>query len=83
MDSKWWMIAQFDSVVVSTSDGTMASWYQRDRGEFVSLLRRTTAIHERLLLEWPQLARRYRAALPELTSPERWAETFAASQDTE
>ena len=81
MDAKWWMIAQFDSVVVSTSDGTMASWYQRDRGEFASLLRRTTALHERLLFEWPQLARRYRAALPELTSVERWTETFAASRD--
>ncbi|CAA9380945.1 MAG: Bifunctional beta-1,5/1,6-galactofuranosyltransferase GlfT2 in cell wall galactan polymerization [uncultured Nocardioidaceae bacterium] len=81
MDAKWWMIAQFDSVVVSTSDGTMASWYHRHTEEFQSLLRRTTAAHERLLREWPRLARRYQAALPEITSPEVWERTFAASTE--
>jgi galactofuranosylgalactofuranosylrhamnosyl-N-acetylglucosaminyl-diphospho-decaprenol beta-1,5/1,6-galactofuranosyltransferase len=81
MDAKWWMIAQFDSAVVSTSDGTMASWYHRDREQFRSLLRRTSGVHERLWREWPRLARRYRAALPELTSPERWKDTFAASTE--
>jgi galactofuranosylgalactofuranosylrhamnosyl-N-acetylglucosaminyl-diphospho-decaprenol beta-1,5/1,6-galactofuranosyltransferase len=81
MDAKWWMVSQFDSVVVSTSDGTMASWYQRDREEFQRLLARTTAVHERLLREWPKLARRYRTALPELTSVERWQDTFARSKD--
>ena len=38
MDAKWWMIAQFDSVVVSMPDGTSASWYQRDTEEFRDLL---------------------------------------------
>jgi len=79
MDAKWWMIAQFDSAVVSTSDGTMASWYHRDRGEFQSLLRRTSAVHQRLYREWPALARRYQAALPELTSLEAWERTFLSS----
>jgi galactofuranosylgalactofuranosylrhamnosyl-N-acetylglucosaminyl-diphospho-decaprenol beta-1,5/1,6-galactofuranosyltransferase len=81
MDAKWWMIAQFDSVVVSTSDGTMASWYHRHTSEFQSLLRRTSAAHERLLREWPKLARRYRAALPELTSPDVWEKTFTSSTE--
>ena len=79
MDAKWWMIAQFDSAVVSTSDGTMASWYHRDRDEFQSLLRRTSALHQRLWREWPALARRYRAALPGLTSTEAWERTFQDS----
>ena len=81
MDAKWWMIAQFDSAVVSTSDGTMASWHHRDRQEFQTLLQRTTAIHQRLLREWPRLADRYQAALPELTAPEVWRETFLSSTE--
>ncbi len=79
MDAKWWMIAQFDSVVVSMPDGTSASWYQRDRDEFGDLLRRTVEIHQRLYREWPALARRYRQALPDIVSPEQWAKTFEAA----
>jgi galactofuranosylgalactofuranosylrhamnosyl-N-acetylglucosaminyl-diphospho-decaprenol beta-1,5/1,6-galactofuranosyltransferase len=83
MDAKWWMIAQFDSAVVSTSDGTMASWHHRDRQEFQTLLQRTSAVHQRLLREWPRLAKRYQAALPELTSGDAWRETFRTSTEEE
>jgi galactofuranosylgalactofuranosylrhamnosyl-N-acetylglucosaminyl-diphospho-decaprenol beta-1,5/1,6-galactofuranosyltransferase len=81
MDAKWWMIAQFDSVVVSMPDGTSASWYQRDKDEFANLLRRTVEIHQRLYREWPTLAKQYRDALPAIVSPEEWAGTFAASAE--
>ncbi|MEP7088627.1 MAG: glycosyltransferase, partial [Nocardioidaceae bacterium] len=80
MDAKWWMIAQFDSAVVSMPDGTSAAWYQRDKGEFTDLLRRTVEIHQRLYREWPTLARHYRQALPDIVSPEQWAKTFEASR---
>jgi galactofuranosylgalactofuranosylrhamnosyl-N-acetylglucosaminyl-diphospho-decaprenol beta-1,5/1,6-galactofuranosyltransferase len=83
MDAKWWMIAQFDSVLVSMPDGTSASWYQRQPGEFRDLLARTIEIHQRLYREWPELVRRYREALPEISSPERWSKTFAGSLDRE
>ena len=79
LDAKWWMIAQFDSVVVSMPDGTTASWYHRDRSEFQDLLKRTVEIHARLHREWPRLARVYREALGDITSPERWSKTFEAS----
>jgi galactofuranosylgalactofuranosylrhamnosyl-N-acetylglucosaminyl-diphospho-decaprenol beta-1,5/1,6-galactofuranosyltransferase len=79
MDAKWWMIAQFDSVVVSMPDGASASWYKRDRDEFGDLLRRTVEIHQRLHREWPQLAQHYRRALPDIVSPEQWAKTFDVS----
>ncbi len=79
LDAKWWMISQFDSVVVSMPDGGSASWHHRDREEFRDLLRRTVEIHQRLHREWPVLARQYRDALPDLVSPEQWAKTFAAS----
>jgi galactofuranosylgalactofuranosylrhamnosyl-N-acetylglucosaminyl-diphospho-decaprenol beta-1,5/1,6-galactofuranosyltransferase len=81
MDAKWWMIAQFDSVVVSMPDGTSASWHKRDKEEFRDLLKRTVEIHQRLYREWPQLAQTYRDALGDITSPERWSKTFAADGD--
>ena len=79
MDAKWWMIAQFDSVVVSMPDGTSAAWYQRDQEEFRSLLARTIDIHQRLHREWPSLAKRYRESLDDITSPDSWRKTFEAS----
>ncbi|MGZ4490223.1 MAG: glycosyltransferase [Nocardioidaceae bacterium] len=79
MDAKWWMIAQFDSVVVSMPDGTQASWYHRDRDEFTSLMKRTVEIHQRLYREWPALAQRYRDALPGIVSVDEWTKTFEAS----
>ena len=82
LDAKWWMIAQFDSVVVSMPDGASASWYHRDKDEFRDLLRRTVEIHQRLHREWPGLARRYRQALPDIVSPEQWAKTFESSSQS-
>jgi galactofuranosylgalactofuranosylrhamnosyl-N-acetylglucosaminyl-diphospho-decaprenol beta-1,5/1,6-galactofuranosyltransferase len=79
LDAKWWMISQFDSVVVSMPDGTSAAWYQRQPEEFRDLMRRTIEIHQRMYREWPELARRYREALPEITSPQQWRKTFDAS----
>ncbi|HLR84714.1 MAG TPA: hypothetical protein VK059_07165, partial [Nocardioidaceae bacterium] len=81
-DTQWWRLAQFDSAVVSTTDGTSASWYKRDREKFKQLLARTVTLHERMHREWPQLVRRYRAALDELTGWQAWEKTFAESEES-
>jgi len=83
LDAKWWMISQFDSVVVSMPDGASAAWHQRDPEEFRDLLRRTVEIHQRLYREWPRLAREYRQALDHIVSPGQWAKTFEASSGQE
>jgi galactofuranosylgalactofuranosylrhamnosyl-N-acetylglucosaminyl-diphospho-decaprenol beta-1,5/1,6-galactofuranosyltransferase len=57
-------------------DGTAAAFYRRDRDTFVDLLKRTIAIHRTLSSDWDDLARRYQEALPAITSPEAWEETF-------
>ncbi len=75
-DAKWHKIARYDSAMVSMPDGTAAAFYRRDRERFLDGLKRTVAIHRRLAAEWDDLAERYRAALPQLTSPEAWEETF-------
>jgi len=76
MDSQWYRITQYDSVVVSMNDGQSAALYQRDPKLFRELLRETLEIHARLRREWPRLAAEYRAQLGAITSPEAWEETF-------
>jgi galactofuranosylgalactofuranosylrhamnosyl-N-acetylglucosaminyl-diphospho-decaprenol beta-1,5/1,6-galactofuranosyltransferase len=80
-DSSWFVLVKLDSAVVSTADGSSVAWYQRDPRLFRSLTWRSVRAHARLRRQWARLAADYRAAAPELTSPERWRETFAASLD--
>jgi galactofuranosylgalactofuranosylrhamnosyl-N-acetylglucosaminyl-diphospho-decaprenol beta-1,5/1,6-galactofuranosyltransferase len=75
-DSRWHKIARYDSAIVSMPDGTAAAFYRRDRERFFDLFRRTMAVHRRLTTEWDELAERYQAALPEITSPAAWEATF-------
>jgi galactofuranosylgalactofuranosylrhamnosyl-N-acetylglucosaminyl-diphospho-decaprenol beta-1,5/1,6-galactofuranosyltransferase len=78
-DMGWWILARLDSALVSSADGTSASWYKRDRKLFRSLGRRSVSAHVRLQREWPRLAAEYRAAAKEFNSPEKWRETFGTS----
>jgi galactofuranosylgalactofuranosylrhamnosyl-N-acetylglucosaminyl-diphospho-decaprenol beta-1,5/1,6-galactofuranosyltransferase len=83
VDQTWWLLSRFDSALVSSADGTKASWYQRDPKRFRTLVQRNMALHARLAREWPELSRRYKEALPELASLERWRETFDAARRDE
>lgn len=76
MDSQWYRLTKFDSVVVSMPDGTSSALYQRDKEKFNDLLKRTVDIHLRLRKEWPRLSEEYRRALGDITSPEAWEQTF-------
>jgi galactofuranosylgalactofuranosylrhamnosyl-N-acetylglucosaminyl-diphospho-decaprenol beta-1,5/1,6-galactofuranosyltransferase len=76
MDATWYRLARYDSAIVSMNDGTSAALYRRDPGHFRDLMRRTLALHARFRQEWDTLAAQYREALPDITSPEAWQETF-------
>jgi galactofuranosylgalactofuranosylrhamnosyl-N-acetylglucosaminyl-diphospho-decaprenol beta-1,5/1,6-galactofuranosyltransferase len=76
MDARWWLLSQFDSAIVSTADGTGASWYKRDRERFVDLMRRSAALHWQAATQWDRLAAEYRRAVPDLTSPGSWRSTW-------
>lgn len=76
VDHRWFRLGHFDSAIVSSADGVAASWYRRDPQQFRDQLARSTKMHARLYREWDELAERYRQALPELASPERWKLTF-------
>ncbi len=79
VDLRWWLLAQLDSALVSSADGTTASWYKRDPELFRDLARRSVAIHTRLGREWPKLAAQYKEALPDLVSSQTWHATFEKS----
>ncbi len=81
VDQRWFRLAHFDSAVVSSADGLNASWYRRDQTQFRDQLVRSTRLHAQLYREWPSLAARYRAALPELTSPENWKSSFEGATE--
>jgi galactofuranosylgalactofuranosylrhamnosyl-N-acetylglucosaminyl-diphospho-decaprenol beta-1,5/1,6-galactofuranosyltransferase len=82
VDQQWWRLAQFDSVLVSSADGSGAAWLRRDPERFRSIMRRSTVLHARLARQWEQLAATYKAAVPTISSPESWAKTFAQSEAT-
>jgi galactofuranosylgalactofuranosylrhamnosyl-N-acetylglucosaminyl-diphospho-decaprenol beta-1,5/1,6-galactofuranosyltransferase len=77
MDTRWYLLAQFDSAIVSMNDGASAALYRRDPAHYREMLRKTVAIHVELRREWPRLAAEYRAALDEITSLETWEKTLA------
>ena len=74
--ARWWMLSQFDSAIVSNSDGSGASWYHRDPARFRELLARSIVLHRRLRREWDELQDEYQARVGEVVSPEAWARTF-------
>jgi galactofuranosylgalactofuranosylrhamnosyl-N-acetylglucosaminyl-diphospho-decaprenol beta-1,5/1,6-galactofuranosyltransferase len=81
VDQRWYRLAHFDSAIVSSADGINASWYRRDTAQFRDQITRSAALHARLYKEWPELAARYREALPTLTSPEAWKPTFEGASE--
>ncbi|MCC9173123.1 glycosyltransferase [Arthrobacter sp. zg-Y179] len=78
MDARWWRLSQLDSALVSSADGTGASWYKRDNEKFRAMIARSLKLHKELLQKWDRLSVEYRNELPEYTSPAAWSETFAA-----
>ncbi|HEY6935355.1 MAG TPA: glycosyltransferase [Marmoricola sp.] len=81
VDHRWWRLAQMDSSIVSSADGTSAAWYKRDRAKFLELMRRSSALHAQLYREWPALSQRYRQAVADLAAPETWKQTFEGLDD--
>lgn len=76
MDSAWYNLVKYDSVVVSMNDGASVAFYQRQPEKYRDLLKRSIAIHRRFHRDWPRLAQQYRDALGDITSPEAWDKTF-------
>jgi len=80
-DAQWWSLANVDSALVSTADGTSTSWYQRDPKRFRTLMQRSATLHAKLLRDWPALRQTYRGAAVEFTSPQHWRRTFGSTPE--
>ncbi len=78
MDARWWRLSQLDSAIVSSADGSGASWYKRQPEQFRTMMARSIKLHQQLLRDWEKLSKVYAEALPEFTSPQAWKQTFEA-----
>lgn len=73
---KWWSLGLLDSASVASATGQGVFIARRDSLTALSLLRAAALIRLRLWWRWHSLAREYRRAAPELSSPASWAQTF-------
>ncbi|WP_316668467.1 glycosyltransferase [uncultured Propionibacterium sp.] len=74
--ASFWMLANFDSVLVSKADGTGTAWYKRDPKLFRDQVAREAVLRAQLVSKWNTLSTQYRAAAPDFTSFDTWAKTF-------
>src|SRR5918995_3639936 len=71
--AQWFVLSRLDSATVATPDGRGVTFRRRDPALFRSMLKNAVSEYRHIAKAWPDLQRRYRAALPELTSREAWA----------
>ncbi len=71
--AQWFVLSQLDSATVATPDGRGVTFRRRDPQLFRSMLKTAVTQYREIARAWPELRRRYREALPELTSRETWA----------
>ncbi len=75
-NAQWFVLAQLDSATVSTPDGRGVTFRRRDPKLFRAMVTDVLGLHREIGKRWPELRRRYRDALPELTSREGWKHLF-------
>jgi galactofuranosylgalactofuranosylrhamnosyl-N-acetylglucosaminyl-diphospho-decaprenol beta-1,5/1,6-galactofuranosyltransferase len=71
--AQWFVLSRLDSATVATPDGRGVTFRRRDPALFRAMLKRAVVQYRQVAKAWPELQRRYRDALPELTSREAWA----------
>lgn len=71
--AQWFVLSRLDSATVSTPDGRGVTFRRRDPVLFRTMLATAVRQLREIARAWPELRRRYREALPELTSREAWA----------
>lgn len=75
-DVGWWTFAHTDTAFVALPGEAEGVRFQRSTRETRRALRRMIGLYARLWWRWPSLSRTYRAAAPQLSSPEAWVESF-------
>lgn len=80
-NSKYFVLSQYDSALVTKADGSGAAWYRRDPKQLRSLLARSAAARSALILNWDRLRKQYREALFDVVSLDTWERTFGISPE--
>ncbi|MDQ1182441.1 glycosyltransferase [Rhodococcus sp. SORGH_AS_0301] len=77
LDARWYLLSQVDGVTVTTADGRGVVYRKRDPKIASALLGEALSLRRELASRFPELSDRYRRAVPELTSKERWERVFS------
>ena len=75
-DAHWWHVSTFARAVVTDMSEQGYRVRTRDRAVALALTRRSVRTFRRLVTDGPAVARRYRDALPRLTSRANWARLY-------
>lgn len=76
LDARWFLLSQVDGVTVTTADGRGVVYRKRDPRIAARLFKESLRLRRELAERFPDLKREYKAAVPELTSKERWERVF-------
>ncbi len=79
-DAHWWHVSTFERVVVTDMSEQGYRVRTRDRALALDLTKRSARTFKRFLTEGPAAARRYREALPKLTSRSNWARLYGVDE---
>ena len=79
-DARWYAVPEYDSVFITSADGSSVSWHVRNPRKFRRMLRRSLRLNREFRRRWAELSGNYRGALPEITSPDRWRRSFEENQ---
>ncbi|MFC9786883.1 glycosyltransferase [Rhodococcus sp. NPDC127528] len=76
LDARWFLLSQVDGVTVTTADGRGVVYRKRDPRQALALLKEALRLRRELATRFPELKGEYAAAVPSLTSKERWESVF-------
>lgn len=75
-DSYWWHVSRFDIAVVTDASQQGVHVRKQDRVAMRELLTRLARVCHQLYRQGPDVAQRYRDAMPALTGRENWSRLF-------
>jgi len=81
-DARWFRLCTVDGATVTTADGRGVVYRQRDRAKMFDLLWQSLRRQRQLLNRFDELRRTYRAALPVLSSKEKWETVLLPGPDS-
>jgi galactofuranosylgalactofuranosylrhamnosyl-N-acetylglucosaminyl-diphospho-decaprenol beta-1,5/1,6-galactofuranosyltransferase len=75
-DARWFQVPEHDSVLITNAEGSGVTWHVRDRRTFRRMLAESVRLNLRYRRDWAALSRKYRKALPQITSIDAWARSL-------